>query len=237
MNEYPGQQVSPDGQWRWDGQQWQAIAQHESPDGQWQWDGQQWQPRPERPQPLPHVPDHHPGYSKKRTAMIIAGLVVGSLILLSVAIALAPQPPATPVAAANPPAQATPRPTVHPAVKPTPVATPVPTPVATPVPTPRPAPAGPVILAQDQGSGSNTSTPFTAPNHWTIKYTYDCIDSSFGMSGNFQIFVYQGSNLVALPVNELGNSGATSSDVYGGGSNMHLEVNSECNWSYQVLNP
>jgi len=47
-------QLSEDGQWRWDGSEWQPVAQepgadtaaerHVSEDGQWWWDGSQWQP-------------------------------------------------------------------------------------------------------------------------------------------------------------------------------------------------
>src|SRR6267378_5738799 len=35
----PKGQVSPDGQWYWDGQKWASTL---SPDGRWRWDGAQW---------------------------------------------------------------------------------------------------------------------------------------------------------------------------------------------------
>ncbi|SDJ17651.1 Putative peptidoglycan binding domain-containing protein [Actinokineospora alba] len=46
-------ELSEDGQWRWDGSDWQAVNSSEptdatpgmlSEDGQWRWDGEQWQP-------------------------------------------------------------------------------------------------------------------------------------------------------------------------------------------------
>lgn len=46
-SDYVGQ-VSPDGQWRWDGTDWVAATSDDyigqlSPDGRWRWDGRDWQ--------------------------------------------------------------------------------------------------------------------------------------------------------------------------------------------------
>jgi peptidoglycan hydrolase-like protein with peptidoglycan-binding domain len=43
----PAGQLSADGQWRWDGQQWHPVAGDDaagqlSADGQWRWDGREW---------------------------------------------------------------------------------------------------------------------------------------------------------------------------------------------------
>jgi|GEM_PF-4538571 len=48
-------QLSPDGQWFWDGKEWQPARL--SPDGRWHWDGAQWIPVP--PQ-LPAAPPATP---------------------------------------------------------------------------------------------------------------------------------------------------------------------------------
>lgn len=79
------------------------------------------------------------------------------------------------------------------------------------------------------GTGSKTSAPFAAPGQWQLQYTYDC--SSFGGRGNFQVYLYNGSDISGIPVNELGASGSSTSYVYEGGPAMHIEVNSECEWS------
>ncbi len=84
------------------------------------------------------------------------------------------------------------------------------------------------------GSGTKTSAPFAAPSQWQLQYTYDC-SSSLGGSGNFQVWLYNGSNPAGVPVNELGSSGASSSYVYEGGPAMHVEVISACDWSITAV--
>jgi hypothetical protein len=83
------------------------------------------------------------------------------------------------------------------------------------------------------GNGIKTSTPFEANKDWTIKYSYDC--SGFGQAGNFTIYLYQGSSLINVPVNELGASGQSTTQVYDHGSALHLEVSSECSWNVAAV--
>jgi len=103
---------------------------------------------------------------------------------------------------------------------------------STPTPKPTPKPAGPLLDLS--GSGLKNSAPFNAPDHWKLAYTYDC--TGFGGQGNFQVFLYQGSALVNILVNELGAKGSATTDVYNGGNGMHLEMNSECDWHVTATN-
>lgn len=116
-----------------------------------------------------------------------------------------------------------------------PAQTPTPTPSAAATPAPPPPPATPkaaapkVILAPLSGSGQGATAPFSAPAHWILSYHYDC--SAFGMAGNFAVTLEQGSMPVAVPVNEMGMSGTKTTDVYTSGSGLHLDINSECDWT------
>lgn len=85
---------------------------------------------------------------------------------------------------------------------------------------------------QMQGSGIENSTTFNAPSHWTLTYSYDC--SSVGTSGNFQVYLYQGTDPEDVLVNELGTSGSKTIDEYDSGHGVHLEMNSECSWSVKA---
>ena len=127
-----------------------------------------------------------------------------------------------------PPAQAA---VVTPTPTPTPQPTPSPQPTAAPQPTPRPtptpAPTLPSVLLDQTGSGIKNTAPFQAPGTWVIEYSYNC--SNFGQAGNFQVYVYQGTNLVDTPVNELKLRGSGQSYEYQSGL-THLQINSECNW-------
>lgn len=99
-----------------------------------------------------------------------------------------------------------------------------------PTPKPKPTPKVPVtILAPQSGNGQANTAPFTAPAHWKLTYTYDC--SSFGYSGNFQVYLYKGSVMVDILANELGSGGTKTVDEYDSGSNLHMQINSECNWT------
>lgn len=94
-----------------------------------------------------------------------------------------------------------------------------------------PAPAAPATVLTLKGNGIKNSPKFTTGNDWTVNYTYDC--SSFGMKGNFQVYVDfpDGDS----PVNELGEKGASSSAETGAGSHS-LKINSECDWTVTVTN-
>lgn len=85
-------QLSEDGQWQWDGAEWQAVevqqAQAElSEDGQWRWDGAQWLAVDALPQPLAGpfgTADQadHPGLKSASTASALTGFETGLADLL-----------------------------------------------------------------------------------------------------------------------------------------------------------
>jgi hypothetical protein len=95
-------------------------------------------------------------------------------------------------------------------------------------------PAAPVTLLDLGGNGIKSSQPFTASDSWTLAYTFDC--TSFGFSGNFQVYVYEGESLRQIAVNELGKQGSSSTTVYATGG-LHLQMNSECSWHVRVTQP
>ena len=100
---------------------------------------------------------------------------------------------------------------------------------STPAATPAPAKT-PQVLLDLQGSGTKSTQKFTASGDWDLDWSYDC--SSFGNSGNFQVFIYTGSGSPSTsnsPVNELGASGSDTEHYHTGGT-FYLEVNSECTW-------
>ncbi len=102
--------------------------------------------------------------------------------------------------------------------------------VPAPASAPASAPHVPVVLLQVSGNGQKSTQTFTAPSNWTMDYTYDC--SSFGMRGNFQVYVYNANGTMALlsGPNELGTSGSDT-EYYHQGGQFYLEVNSECSWT------
>ena len=84
-------------------------------------------------------------------------------------------------------------------------------------------------LMSARGSGIKNTREFAVTDTpWTLDYSYDC--SAFGFRGNFIVSIYEGQDLVDLPVNALGKRGRDSSEVYDAGD-LHLEINSECDWS------
>lgn len=214
-----------------------------SPDGRWEWDGSRWIPR-QAPQaqvrpPGATTPGSRPPRKPRRTALIVVSSVVagvlGMLVLIGIIGALTSPPPhpSGNVAGAG---TATPSPATTPASTPTPKATPAPTPKPTPAPTPKPTPKPPPTpqtLLSVSGNGIQNTPSFDAPDHWRISYSFDC--SSFGYAGNFQVYVQtEQGDPVAVPVNALAMSGNSSSDVYNSG-NLHLEINSECNWTVTAV--
>jgi hypothetical protein len=91
------------------------------------------------------------------------------------------------------------------------------------------APAGPKILLDKTGTGINKTAIFTTGSEWEIDWTYDC--ANFGLQGNFQIYVYDGSStLKDLPVNALGLKGSDVAYEHNLSGPYYLEMNSECDW-------
>lgn len=95
----------------------------------------------------------------------------------------------------------------------------------------KPTPAK--VRLRQSGSGTQTTKTFTVTkDEWSIKYSFDC--SSFGQSGNFQLYVYQGGkDLADVAANDLKKSGAATSFEHGAGR-YYITVNSECDWKIKV---
>jgi hypothetical protein len=91
------------------------------------------------------------------------------------------------------------------------------------------APPGPQVLFTQSGTGTQTTTRFTAPSTWTLAWSYTC--SSFGTSGNFTVTVkLKGATFdTDAPVNQLGPSGSGTQHYHKGGS-LYLSISSECSW-------
>jgi hypothetical protein len=90
----------------------------------------------------------------------------------------------------------------------------------------------PATLLEVRGSGIKTTRRFSADRPWTMYYDYDC--SNFGYQGNFAVTLYQGSDPADILSNELGKSGKDHTENYTTGDNLHLEINSECDWHVKV---
>ena len=99
-------------------------------------------------------------------------------------------------------------------------------------PTPTPFHAPPLLSLS--GNGIKSSAEFTTTAPWTLTYSFDC--AAFGTAGNFQVILYRGADLVNIEVNELATSGQSSTAVYDTGT-LHLEMNSECQWTVTVMQP
>jgi hypothetical protein len=113
---------------------------------------------------------------------------------------------------------------------------PAPTVATTPQPTAAPtttAPPGPRFF--QAGQGIQTTTKFTVPAEWILKWHYDC--SSFGDSGNFIVNVKNGDgsdDFQATGVNELGPGGDGIQNFHADGGSKYFDVNSECSWALNV---
>jgi len=85
------------------------------------------------------------------------------------------------------------------------------------------------------GSGIQKTQKFTTNGgEWQIRWHYDC--STFGQSGNFQVYLYDSSGMPNIVVNELNTSGSGTDYEHSGGT-FYLEINSECDWHVQVVSP
>jgi hypothetical protein len=204
----PPPQVSPDGKFYWDGERWvpmqgPAPSQPPPPTAQ-----QQQQPAPPQgvmPAQLP------PGYEIKKKGHFWRNGAIGcgGLIVLIIVIAIA----------ASGGSHGTSTPAASPSNSTT-------SPATAKVST-APA-AGPKVLLDKTGSGINTTAKFSPAGDWQIVWSYDC--SSFGSSGNFQIYVYNGDgSLSDVAVNELGAKGSDVTNEHQGGT-YYLQMNSECKW-------
>lgn len=80
-------------------------------------------------------------------------------------------------------------------------------------------------------------TPWFSPSGpWELDWEYGCPDdpsSNTQSTGNFIVSVYNGSGLVAIPVNKLGTGGYGFSRTFPRGS-YRLQVNSECAWGVKA---
>lgn len=188
---------------------------------------QQWQRGPQGPQLWhagmpPQQPPPPP--KKKHTGCKIFGSIIGGLIILIVIISVATSGGGD--GTANPPASAQ-------------TSTGTDSGSSSKAPAPKtsthkkaaPPKAKTVTLIKASGSGIKNTDPFEAPDEWTLKYSFDC--SNFGTSGNFQVYVYDGGDLVDVSVNELKDSGKDSTRVYDSG-HLHLQINSECDWTVKA---
>lgn len=212
------------------GQQWPQQSPNQPYGGQPAQGGpqgpQQWQPGPQGPQ-LWHAgmpPQQPPRPPKKHTGCKIFGSIIGGLIILIVIISVATSGGGD--GTADPPASAQ-------------TSTGTDSGSSSKAPAPKtsshkkaaPPKAKTVTLIKASGSAIKNTDPFEAPDEWTLKYSFDC--SNFGTSGNFQVYVYDGGDLVDVSVNELKDSGKDSTRVYDGG-HLHLQINSECDWTVKA---
>jgi hypothetical protein len=135
-------QVSPDGQWFWDGQTWLSTL---SPDGRWRWNGTNWVASVISPVRKPWaagiwwIPGLRTGASWKLPVIAVA-----FLLLLAGINSLASQPPSSPTGQAVVESRPSPSPSATPeaASSPLPVAqSPSPKPSPSPSPTPKATPS------------------------------------------------------------------------------------------------
>jgi hypothetical protein len=164
-----------------------------SPDGRWRWDGQQWQPVDQPPQPLPQSepPQPPPGKRSVRLQLLIGfgGLallaVMGVCISAVTASGRGSQPQATPAAvAATATAAATVKPIAAPTVKPTAAPTAAaPTTAPTPIVPPQaPPPAPPATAPPPPTAAALGCYPLTNSGNCYEPGEY-CRNSDHGMTG------------------------------------------------------
>jgi hypothetical protein len=104
-------------------------------------------------------------------------------------------------------------------------------------------PVPPQVLLNMSGSGIQNSAPFlVSSSQVTVTYSFNC--SSFGGSGNFQADLLYGNQSSPNSddqsiANQLAPSGQATTTVYpqDPGNNYYVSVNSECNWTIEVVSP
>jgi hypothetical protein len=87
-------------------------------------------------------------------------------------------------------------------------------------------------VATFSGSGQENTPRFTVTDTWKLVYSFNC--SSFGSSGNFQVYE-DGGNDFSLSVNDLAMSKSSSTWAYNDGGTHYLEINSECSWKLKIV--
>ena len=208
----PGWYLDPTGQqalrW-WDGAQW----------------GQQTQPLPGRGQKPPIMHPQQPGppsghherpprksWPQRHKVLTVLGGLVALGIIGSIASAAGGgnhAAPSTPAAAASSPTAA----------------------ASTSAPSTAPA-ATARTVATFSGSGQKNTPRFTVTDTWKLVYNFNC--SSFGSSGNFQVYEDGGKDF-NLSVNDLAMSKSSSTWAYNDSGTHYLEINSECSWNVKVV--
>lgn len=171
----------------------------------------------------PYAPQ--PPQAPRRSGLSIAGIgcvsVIGAVVVFGIIGAVmhsssssSPSPVSTAAvqAAAPGPAQATPAPPATTAA----------------------AAARPAIVATFHGSGAENTPPFTVTGTWQLAYTFDC-SSAFGGQGLFQVYEYNGSTPTGILANDLGTSKKGNSWSYDGPGTRHLNINSTCAWTVEVV--
>jgi serine/threonine-protein kinase len=154
-------QLSPDGQWFWDGRKWMTTL---SPDGQFRWDGGQWAAPRSRVAGVTlgvfrQIPGLHTGTAWK----LAVGGFVGLLLIAGISNAVA-QPPSTSAGhqiaevlrSPSPSAEGRPAP-------PAPSASPSPSPLASPSPSPSPTPPTPPVAVATAAPAPVVAPPPQSP--------------------------------------------------------------------------
>ena len=178
-------QLSPDGQWSWDGLTWITTL---SPDGKFRWDGSTWaasagQPAGHRSGAIRQIPGFRTGAAWK---LAVAGFV-GLLLIGAISNAVA-QPPSTSAGhqsavvlpSASPstesrPASPAASPSHSPLASPSPTPSPVAIATAAPAPVVAPPPQDPYAAATAQGASA-----VCADGSWSFSKTRSGTCSSHG---------------------------------------------------------
>ncbi len=153
-------QLSPDGQWFWDGQKWISTL---SPDGQFRWDGTQWtKSSPPAVPPTLNAFRKIPGLRTGTAWKLAVGGFAGLLLIAAISNGVA-QPPSTSAGhqAAQVLPSATPSAESQPA-SPSATASPSPSPLASPSPTPPPAPVAAATAAPAPVVAPAPQNPYAA---------------------------------------------------------------------------
>ena len=169
--------------------------------------------QPYQPQPYRQIPPRR-RMSGGKVALIVAGSVIGAIIVLgAIGAALAPAPHHDRSAGQQP----------------KPAAAQSSTGTARPA-----APARPKakVLATFTGSGAENTPKFTVSGSWKLKWSYNC--SSLGFAGNF-IVEEDNSFAGKAGLNEEGKAGHGATWAYGDTGRHFLAVNSECKWTMKVI--
>jgi serine/threonine-protein kinase len=173
-------QLSPDGQWFWDGQKWMTTL---SPDARFRWDGRQWAASSAPAgQPVLGALRQIPGL-RTGTAWKLAVAGFAGLLLIGAVSNVVAQPPSTSaghqvaeaLSSPSPAASPTPSPRASPSPSPTPRPSPVAVATAAPAPVVAPAPQDPYAAATAAGASA-----VCADGTWSYSKTRSGTCSSHG---------------------------------------------------------